>query len=616
MPSQSSRVTTIGFCSVLAVSLLGMFPSQASAQTPPPSPPPAAPPLAVPTITAEVVVTANATPMPGGAVGRTVTVISRDELERFGVSSVIDGLRLLAGVTPKARGGHEVQTDFSLRGATFGQSLILLDGARLNDSQSGHHNGEIPAPLVGIDRIEVVFGPASAVHGADAMGGTIQVITRTDPHVAAQVTAGEHGLAIVQASTSGGPLPTGWTLSGWGSRSAGFMFDRDFSSGGGALRGALTQAVTLDVRHQRRAFGANGFYGNSPSKEWTDQTLGSVRWAKTGTRWTTSARVDGRNHGDHFRWDIRRPGFAENRHRTNALDASLQASSQLSDQWRVTAGGGGGRDWIASSNLGDRTYGRGHGYLEAQWTPAARLSAQVGARFDAYSTFGRAVSPSAAIAGWLSSSVRMRASAARAFRIPTFTERFYSDPAHQASATLAAEHGTALDGGVDVIRRGWTLSLSPFIRWDEDVIDWIRASPAERWRTTNVRDVTTSGAEVSVARQFGSSFVRAHYAGLRVDAPSLMMLSKYVLEFARHTAGLSAVVPVGEGVTASATGTYRDQVDGQSYWLVDARINRRLGHQGRVDAFVEGRNLLNTSYREVAGVPMAGRWMSVGLRLR
>jgi iron complex outermembrane receptor protein len=572
-----------------------------------------APQTPLPRVTADVVVTATTVPAAGAAVGRTVTVLTREELERRGVSSIIDGLRLMAGVDPKARGPHDVQTDFSLRGANFGQSLVLIDGVRLNDSQSGHHNGEIPAPLVGIDRIEVVFGPASAVHGADAMGGTIQIITRTDRHATALAVLGQHAYASAQASASGGPLPDGWTLTGWGGRSDGFMFDRDFASGGGGLRGVVRKVLTLDVRHQRRAFGANGFYGNSPSKEWTDQSVASARWTRPGDAWTTDARVAFRNHGDHFRWDIARPGFAENRHRTNALDASMQASRIFTPRLRLTAGAGAGGDWIESSNLGDRTYRRGHGFVEAQWTPASRVSAHAGARLDGYSTFGQAWSPSVSVAGWLSPSVRVRGSAARAFRIPTFTERFYTDPAHQASDVLSPEQGTAVDAGLDIVARGWTLSASPFVRWDDSVIDWVRPSTAERWRTTNVRDVTTTGVEVSAARHVGAAYIRAHYAGLRVDAPRLTMLSKYVLEYARHTAGLSTTAPIGGGVRMAVNADYRSRVDGQQYWLVGGRLSRSIR---RLEAFVEGSNLLNESYREVAGVLMPGRWISAGVAVR
>ena len=570
-------------------------------------------PPTVPRVTADVVVTATVAPAPTASVGRTVAVMTREELEKLGIRSIIEGLRLVPGVDPRARGGADVQTDFSLRGATFGQSLVLLDGARLNDSQSGHHNGEIPAPLVGIDRIEVVFGPASAVHGADALGGTIHVITRTDTHATVMATVGDHGTVTAQGSASGGTLPAGWTLSGWGSRSNGFMFDRDFASGGGAVRGVIGQSLTADIRHQRRGFGANGFYGNSPSKEWTDQTLASLKWQRASERWATTARVAARNHGDHFRWDINRPGFAENRHRTNALDASVQVGRRVSDRLQLTSGAGAGGDWIESSNLGDRTYGRGHGFLEAQWAGGPRWSAQAGARFDTYSTFGNAWSPSLSVAAWPAAAVRLRASVSRAFRIPTFTERFYTDPAHQASASLRAEHGTALDGSVDVMARGWTFTASPFVRWDEDVIDWNRNSTAERWRTTNVRDVTTTGAEISATRTAGATLVRVHYAGLRVDAPALNVLSKYVLEYARHSAGLSATTPVGAGVRVALNTDYRHRADGQKYWLVGAKVSRGFG---RWDAFVEGSNLLDETYSEIAGVPMPGRWLSVGIEVR
>ncbi|MBM3752051.1 MAG: hypothetical protein FJW21_12890, partial [Acidimicrobiia bacterium] len=110
----------------------------------------------VPRVTSDVVVTATVTPVPADTVGRSVSTLTRDDLTLLGVSSLVDGLRLLAGVDLRARGGAGVQTDFSLRGATFGQALVLIDGVRLNNAQSGHHNGEFPAPMVAIDRIEVV----------------------------------------------------------------------------------------------------------------------------------------------------------------------------------------------------------------------------------------------------------------------------------------------------------------------------------------------------------------------------------------------------------------------------------------------------------------------------
>src|SRR5688572_29184204 len=92
----------------------------------------------------DVVVTAAATPVALGSVTRTLTIITREQIAQLPVHSIADVLRLAASVDVRSRGERGVQTDFAIRGANFGQMLMLVDGIRLNDAQSGHHNGDIP----------------------------------------------------------------------------------------------------------------------------------------------------------------------------------------------------------------------------------------------------------------------------------------------------------------------------------------------------------------------------------------------------------------------------------------------------------------------------------------
>jgi outer membrane cobalamin receptor len=106
-----------------------------------------------------VVVTGTTQPIELGEATRTLTVITREQIEALPVQSVADILRLASSVDVRARGVRGMQTDFAIRGATFGQMLVLVDGVRLNDAQSGHHNGDIPVPLEAIERIEVLYGP-------------------------------------------------------------------------------------------------------------------------------------------------------------------------------------------------------------------------------------------------------------------------------------------------------------------------------------------------------------------------------------------------------------------------------------------------------------------------
>src|SRR5688572_15282312 len=154
-----------------------------------------------------VVVTAAAVPVELGSVTRTLSIITREEIAELPVHSVADVLRLVASVDVRARGIRGVQTDFAVRGANFGQMLVLVDGVRLNDAQSGHHNGDIPVPLDAVERIEILYGPGSSLFGADAFGGTVNVITRKGVLPAsAVVEAGSFGLVAARgqiARTSG-----------------------------------------------------------------------------------------------------------------------------------------------------------------------------------------------------------------------------------------------------------------------------------------------------------------------------------------------------------------------------------------------------------------------------
>ena len=569
-------------------------------------------PTQAPHIRQEVIVTGTLVDADARLFGRAVTVITADDLARLGIRSAIDALRLVPGIDVRARGPRDVQTDFSVRGATFGQQLVLVDGWRLNDSQSGHHNGDIPVPVAALDRIEVVGGGASSTHGGDALGGTLNFITRGDAHAVATASAGEHGFVDAQVSVGGGRLPDGWAIAGWASRSSGFAFDRDFAIGGASLRAALSRVWRVDVRHQRKAFGANGFYGPSPSKEWTDQTLAGVEGRFSTAAWVTRVALSARNHGDHFRWDIARPGFAENRHRTNAVQAGATTTRTVGADARLAAGGSVGGDWVRSSNLGDRNYARGAAFAELQWTPGARTAIQSALRVDAYSTFGASVSPAISAAVRLSETLSARTSVARAFRVPTFTERYYSDPSNLGTPDLRAEHGWSYDAGLDWASRTWRASATAFRRWDDDVIDWVRATPADRWRSANVRDVASTGVELSASQRWKRLFGRVAYTHLEVDAPSLHLLSKYVLEYARDQIGVSIASSLGAGFSVALNADRRHRADGQRYTLIGARVARDFG---RVQAFVDASNLLDRRYVEVPGVSMPGRWITAGVTL-
>jgi len=137
-------------------------------------------------------------------------------------------------------------------------------------------------------------------------------------------------------------------------------------------------------------------------------------------------------------------------------------------------------------------------------------------------------------------------------------------------------------------------------------------SAADLWRSTNLRDVTSQGVEFSVMRHWSSALVRGHVSLLDVDAPSVNTLSKYVLEYAKQSVGAMAAAPLGRGFQGAVTIDYRHRADGQKYALVGAKVAYTVK---RAELFVDGTNLLNETYHEVAGVSMPGRWVTVGVKL-
>jgi iron complex outermembrane receptor protein len=568
-----------------------------------------------------VVVTAAARPVELGSVTRLMTIITREQIDRLPVQSVADVLRLASSIDVRMRGVRGVQSDFAVRGANFGQMLVLVDGVRLNDAQSGHHNGDIPVPLDAVERIEVLYGPGSSLFGADAFGGTVNVITRrTVEQPSLTLQGGSFGLAAGRGQIGFERGSVHESLAVSADRSSGFMYDRDFKTTLLRSRTSLGAATSVSFSHLWKEFGANNFYGgNAPSREWTNQTLVAADHRFADVRgWSTAASASYRTHGDRFLFNQLQPQLSDNRHRTHAVLAAISGARRVGGIGTLTVGVEGGGEWIRSTNLGDHSTARLSGFSEWRQDLGARTQIDGTLRVDRYNEFGTSWSPSAGIGWWPSSMVRLRASAGRAFRVPTFTERYYSDPANLAREEVGPETAWAGEGGADVlIPGGWTVQATMFGRADNDVIDWLRPTTADRWRTYNIRDVDTLGVELAVRKTFaGGPMILAEYTGLDIDAAAVNQLSKYVLDYAPQSFVAAAAIPLPGRFSVAPRVEYRrrSRTTGTfDYVLLDARIGKRIGQ--RFELFVEGGNLLDERYQEIAGVAMPGATMAVALAI-
>ncbi len=561
-----------------------------------------------------VTVSADQAPVEFENLTRTVTVLERAQIEKIPASSVNDLLRYVASVEVKSRSPFGTQSDISIRGAGFGRVLIMVNGVRMNDSQTGHHNSDLPVSVADIERIEVLHGTSSSVHGADAFGGTINIITRGGDHSSSvSLSAGQHGLVEGSAAVNLKARAIRQSFSFWGNRSSGFMFDRDFRTMGVSSRTFFTEQTSFSFSHVDRAFGANQFYGPSPSKEWTNSTLASLKHdTRASGDLDLSFQSFYRTHGDRFLWDIRRPGIFENRHRTHAVGTRVSAGRTIRDGMNLVFGTDLGGDWIRSGNIGNHHYFRSALFAQMHYVTADNTSLAAGLRWDHTNAFGGALNPSVSGGWWIHPALKLRASAGHAFRIPTFTEQYYTDPNHQAGPALDPEKAWETEAGIDWFpTQAWLFRGNLFYRWEDDVIDWVRNSAQDKWQSMNIRDVEARGIEVSLEKPLGTgSLVQIQYSYLNLVADDFTLLSKYVFDFPRHSITGFTGFALPLDFSFSQRVDYKKREDGRSYWLLDARLTKKFPE---FSFFGEVTNLLNTSYQELSGVDMPGRWFRGGL---
>ncbi len=199
-----------------------------SHQTPPA---PIAKTKTIPARKETVAVTGTFIPAPVENIDRTITVIDTREQPLL-YTHWVDYLQLDPSIDLQERAPDGVQADLTIRGSTFEQTLVLLNGLRMDDVQTSHHDLDLPLPTGALARIEVLPGAGSMLYGSDAMAGTVNFITGPPQYSEAQA-----GAAIGNFGTNQETFSAGFVASRLDEEldvardfSTGFMPDRDYRS--------------------------------------------------------------------------------------------------------------------------------------------------------------------------------------------------------------------------------------------------------------------------------------------------------------------------------------------------------------------------------------------------
>ena len=588
-----------------------------------------------------VVIRENRLQLPYNKSSRDIQLLDRKDIARLPVKSVNELLAYAAGVDMRQRGPWGTQGDISIDGSTFDEVLVLIDGVKMSDPQTGHNLMNIPVPLSAIERIEILRGAAARIYGVNALAGAINIVTRLPDHntVAAQVYAG---------SSFSQDTSTGRTYAGWGIQAAGtlagkkqahgFSIAHDqgngyrYNTGYERYQLFYQNAITINEKNALKAmggytsnqFGASLYYAAPNDVEATEKVqtaTGSLAWEyRPVKQLQIIPRVSYRYNKDDYIYTRKKPDLYHNIHETNVIDAELNATYKLKN-----GVAGAGAEWrkeeITSNSLGRRDRSNLGFYAEYRHYFTTALTASAGVYINNNSIFGTQVLPGADISYTFLRHWKVFANAGTGQRLPTYTDLYYKGPANIGNDSLKPEQALYAEGGVQYQHTLFTAQASYAYRRISDFIDWIRATDKDPWQPQNYLTVNTRLFSFRTVWQLSRCFSLPDDYNLQLTTaytyldPSIQatdgIQTKYTTDALRHQWITNVQGLLWKRLQVGAGIRYQQRLNANDYTLLDARLGYRIPH---FLFYADANNLLDVQYKEAGAVPLPGRWMTVGLR--
>ncbi len=580
----------------------------------------------------------------------TIVTVQRTDIEQSPARSVEELLRNVAGVDVRQRGALGVQADISIRGGTFEQTLVLIDGIKMLDPQTGHHAMNIPLTLDDIERIEIVKGPVSHQFGPNAMNGAINIITRkhSRPFARVQGMAGDFGLW--EASFSGSlPLQLNENLrlrnrfSFMRRRSDGYLArpswtgdvrtisttntvnntDFDITTFGGSIELFSNDKTSLELAGSwtGKQFGANSFYSNRFPTQYEETTTSLVSLiANTEFILPTMTLpfrliASWRRNQDYFLLRRENPAFYRNLHTSNTVSVEAQTTITL-PRSSVVLGAEAAADYLESNNLGYRNRTRISAFGEIRTRIFDNLTASGSGTVLYNSDWGLNTATGLNIGWQITEQISLYGTTGRSFRVPSYTDLYYKDAATVGDSSLKPERSETYELGLTYREGIADIRGTLFYRAASNLIDYTRSSPTALWKATNLSSAITSGADVHfslVTKEIMPILERVtgSYTALNPTfATEPGSQSRYALDQLLQQVSLVLDFRVAEQISLQTRFRYEKRVNFASDAFVsDVRVG--WNYKG-FEVFAEATNIFNVLQFDFAGLPSPGRWIRAG----
>ncbi|WP_159950070.1 TonB-dependent receptor plug domain-containing protein [Polaribacter septentrionalilitoris] len=572
----------------------------------------------------EVVITTNRIEIPFKENSRTIQIVTADIIKNSAATNVADLLQQVAGVDIRRRGTAGSQSDLYIRGGGFDQTLLLIDGIKMDDAQTGHHTLNAALPIEVIERIEIIKGPAARVFGQNAFTGAINIVTKKKLNctVSANVEAGSFG-QLNGSVTLGKDSENTTIIAHIGAlTSDGYRENSDYNNYNYFLKGVFNkqkQPINVIATFFDKKFGAQNFYtpqsfGLNEYEETQNSLVGVSTTFKTENLKITP-RVYWRRGQDIFLLKRDDPSFYRNLHITNKVGAEANAS--YNSNLGITGFGVDvSRVSISSNNLGQRDRMMANLFLEHRFN-FGDFDVTPGVAVTYFSDFKFHAFPGLDIGYNFSENFKVYGNIGSTFRIPTYTDLYYNDSSTAGNPNLQPEEAFAQEIGFKYTRNAFFMNVSLFNRDSDNLIDFIRPDAnTNTFTATNIANVNTKGFELDTNYGFKindfNQNIAVGYTFLEDDIIDQNRdLSRYSLNTLKHHFTTRLRTQLFKNVSQNIIYKHAERADGQSYNVWDASIIVSLQE---FEFTFTANNIFNADYIETGFVPMPPSNALFGLR--
>ena len=598
---------------------------------------------------------------------RLITQVSHAEIEALPIQTVADILQYLPGVDVRTRGANGAQADISMRGGTFDQVLVLLNGVPLSDFHTGHYALNIPVSTEMIERVEVLQGTSANLHGA--FSGAINIVTKSSPEISLKLTAGMNGLVNPELAASIQKDEALFNVSAEYSRAEGYYAPRPTEKEATACRNSDFQLANIYFQTRWRGLdvqagaqwkdaglGMGYGFGSQDQFDATRTAFASGRYEHRWGAWRLDAQASYRANYDRYEWH-RDQRLYGNFHFAQTASAAL--SAHYASKIGTTSFGVSVRNEnMHSTNLGDTINPDGQvpnvkdfplsqvrvldlvkggnrfhtNYYAEQSFYYAGLSASIGINGTYNTQFGHHLGGGANIGYEFKKAGTIYANANRSLRMPTFTDLYYNAGNQLGNMNLKPEEAWLLSIGYkytpDFGKKGkLSFSVDWYYRWGKNIIDWVYVPTDTKrpFHAENQQQVNATGLELSLAYRLNEWLrcVSVDYAYTYLDLDLKEAGSRY-LDYLSHKLAIHLEHGIYKGLGASWTvrfqkreGQYNNAegevADYQPVWLLDGSVywqNKYL----RVSA--DCTNITNTRYYDYGGILQPGAWAKISIKAK